>query len=112
MAVFENGEDYKSVWDKAPAIHTENDLQITGKPVMERWETPYMHKLAEIASSKGGRVLEVGFGMGISATAVQSFNIQEHVIIECNEDVYAKLARFAEGAVPKVSPMKGKRENV
>ena len=69
-----------------------------------------MHKLAEIATSHGGRVLEVGFGMAISATAVQSFDIQEHVIIEYNGEVYNNLEEFADGAVPKVTPMKGKVE--
>ena len=107
-AVYEKGEDFKNSWDKAETKHTETHLEIMGKPVMERWETPYMHKLAEIACSKGGRVLEVGFGMAIAATEVQRFDIQEHVIIECNDEVYKKLENFAFGAVPKVTPMKGK----
>ena len=109
-AVYQKGEDYKHVWDKAETKHTDTHLEIMGKPVMESWETPYMHKLAEIATSKGGRVLEVGFGMAISATEVQRFDIREHVIIECNEKVYKNLEAFAEGAVPKVTPMKGSLE--
>ena len=110
-ALYQKGEDNKNVWDKAETKHTHTHLEIMGKPVMERWETPYMHKLAEIATSKGGRVLEVGFGMAISATEVQRFDIKEHVIIECNEEVYKKLEKFAEGAVPKVIPMKGRIQN-
>ena len=110
--MYQKGEDFKNVWDKAQTKRTDTHLEIMGKPVMERWETPYMHKLAEIATSHGGRVLEVGFGMAISATAVQSFDIQEHVIIEYNGEVYKILEEFADGAVPKVTPMKGMWEQV
>ena len=106
-AVYQKGEDYKNIWDKAEADHTDTHLEIMGKPVMESWETPYMNKLAKIATSNGGRVLEVGFGMAISATAIQKYDIKEHVIIECNGEVYKKLEKFADGAVPKVTPMKG-----
>ena len=53
--------------------------------IMQDWESPYMEALAKIATSMGGNVLEVGFGMGISAGFIQkSRKIKTHTIIECH----------------------------
>ena len=64
------GDDRRR-WSRAAAGFEGDDsaLSILGHPVMERWEEPFMEKLASIACANGGRVLEVGFGLGISASS-------------------------------------------
>src|SRR5262245_39212709 len=70
-----------------PATYDQHTLKIAGHPVMEDWETGYMSRLADIATSRGGRILELGYGMGISARFIQGKDIKSHVVIECHPDV-------------------------
>ena len=50
--------------------------------VMMSWESPIMEASAEWVCSGGGDILEIGFGMGISASFIQQQNISSHTIVE------------------------------
>lgn len=77
-------------WVEEKAVFTAGQLKIKGLAVMEAWETDYMEKLASIASSNGGTVLEIGFGLGISAGFIQdSPKVDKHIVIEPHPDVIA-----------------------
>lgn len=80
-------------WNCAPAAYDEHTLRIAGQPVMEDWEAGYMAALARIATSQGGRVLELGYGLGLSAAAIQTADIERHVVIECHPDVLVRCLR-------------------
>lgn len=79
----------------AKAKISKTHLTIEGHPVMESWETPYMHALADKVAVEGGHMLEVGFGMAISAGQIQSHPaVTKHSIIEINKDVFDTMMEF------------------
>ncbi len=96
-----------SEWIDATAEFSEGRLSIHGHPVMEDWETPYMKRLAGIVATRGETVLEVGFGMGISAQHVQQGSVGRHIVIEANRDVFRCLEEFAQRAPGLVVPVFG-----
>ena len=102
----------RQAWKSAPAIFGEHTLKILDHPVMEDWETPYMEKLAKIATSRGGVVVELGFGMGISAGFIQRANIEKHIIVEANHQVAEKGRGFAEKSAHPVEVLEGLWEEV
>jgi guanidinoacetate N-methyltransferase len=102
-------------WMQAPAVLGEDGLtlSILNHPVMETWEDNYMAELAAIATSNGGRILEVGFGMGRSSRFIHTNpDVTHHVIVEANHDI-ANLAReFAKNAAIAVTVLEGLRDDV
>lgn len=62
--------------------------------VMMGWEDPLMRLHASVitkGNSPGLRVLNVGFGLGLVDTYLQSTNPAKHTIIEAHPDVYRKM---------------------
>ena len=102
--------DYYNEWDKAKATHDEKKgtLEICGLPVMERWQTEYMSALANVASKNKGRVLEIGFGLGLASNFIQNNDVDEHVIIEANTDIFRNLVDFKNSSSGKIVPICGK----
>ena len=74
--------------------------------VMMEWEKPYMEALVKELYPKGN-VLEIGFGLGYSATAIQRYNINTHTIIECDKNVLEKAYEWSEKQKHKVFIIEG-----
>ena len=78
--------------DKIYYHEDSNELQ-----VMMDWEAPIMSASAAYICQNGGDILEIGFGMGISAGYIQSHSINSHTIIENHPDVIPKAQAWASG---------------
>ena len=55
--------------------------------VMERWETPLLQRQIDLLDVKDKDVLEIGFGMGITANMIQNAKPKSHTIIDCHPQI-------------------------
>ena len=68
-----------------------------GIEVMMDWESPIMSASAAYVTEGGGDILEIGFGMGISANYIQSHSISSHTIIEPHPQMVQKAVEWSNG---------------
>ena len=84
-----------------------NDSDFGGDfEVMMSWEDPLMSASAAYACENGGDILEIGFGMGISAGYIQSHSISSHTIVENHPQIITKAQEWASGK-PNVTIVTG-----
>ena len=85
--------------------------------IMMEWEKPYMEESIELLNPFG-KVLEIGFGMGYSATKICSFkDVEEYNIIECMPIVWEQFDKFKSEQLVlrpelKINLIKGRWEDV
>jgi len=68
-------------------------LDSKARPIMMGWEDPIMKDAASLICHNKGRILNVGFGLGLIDTYIQSHQVQEHWIIEAHSDVQNKMKK-------------------
>ena len=71
---------------------TFGDMEI---PVMMDWEDSLMSASAAYVTQNGGDILEIGFGMGISAGYMHSHSINSHTIVENHPEIIPKAIEWA-----------------
>jgi len=81
-------------WENSKAELSPSQLVIDNQQVMQEWERPYMEAMAKVVTCNHGDVLEIGFGMAISASYIQAMGVRSHTIVECNEDVQAEFEKW------------------
>ena len=83
-----------------------------GRAVMMDWENEWMYESAKIICANGGNILNIGFGMGIIDSYIQSYNIETHTIIEAHPDVYDKMIKDGWGNKKNVKIIFSKWQDV
>jgi len=77
-------------------IFREDRIVVKGSPnlfVMMDWEKELMK--AHVDLLPNGDILEIGFGMGISANYIQDKSVRSHTICEVNPQILEKLKDWA-----------------
>ncbi len=97
----------KDDFKKMAASFGEDTLLIGKWQVMQEWERPLMRVMAEEVTRGGGSILEVGFGMAISATYIMEFGCSHYTVIEPHPAVLEKARRWAESWPGKVTIIEG-----
>lgn len=78
----------------AAALADRTQLDLRDDEIMEDWQIPLMEAMADVVTESHGDILEVGFGIGVSACAIQDRGVRSHTIIECNDFVVARYERW------------------
>jgi spermidine synthase/acyl carrier protein len=100
-------------WKTSEALYDGSQLIIDDQQVMQDWERPLMKQMAQIAAETHGDVLEVGFGMGISATYLLEMGVRSYTIIECNDDVIKQFEAWrSQYPQEKIRFFRGKWQDV
>ena len=85
-------------------------VDVDSSEVMTYWEKPYLEALVDKLKPFGD-VLEVGFGLGYSADAIQKYDITSHTIIECDSTVLERTREWAKKQKHKVVIIEGTWED-
>ena len=93
---FPQGQDH---WRGLPVKRSDDRLDIGNFQVMQRWEEPLMLAMAErvmIDRDHDGDILEVGFGMAISAGMIVSQQPASYTVIEAHPEIAENARRWGE----------------
>lgn len=79
--------------------------------IMMEWEKDYMKECIKKLNPFGD-VLEVGFGLGFSATEIQKYPINSYTIVECDKITCQKIFEWSKKYDNKITIIEDKWENV
>jgi len=77
----------RNQWRDVAVERTESNLLMGDWQVMQDWERPLMAHMATAATSPHGDLLEVGFGMGISASMLVAGGCRSYTVIEAHPGI-------------------------
>ncbi|XP_071716933.1 protein arginine N-methyltransferase 2-like [Rutidosis leptorrhynchoides] len=87
-------------------------MDADSKVVMMAWEKPLMEAHAKAVCSRGGSILNIGFGMGLVDTAIQQYGVDSHTIVEAHPEVYKRMLDSGWGDKTNVKIVFGRWQDV
>lgn len=79
--------------------------------IMMEWEKPYMEACVQKLQPFGD-VLEIGFGLGYSATEIQKFPISSYTLIESDLETYNRSLEWKNNYNHQITIIHSKWENI
>lgn len=73
------------------------NADLTAGELMEDWQIPLMEAMSALVARPDAHLLEIGFGRGISAEAIQRRGVASHTIVECNASVCRRFEEWRTG---------------
>jgi spermidine synthase len=99
--------DTREGYLELPATYSGDQLLVGGFEVMQDWERSLMRALAVEAARSRGHVLEVGFGMGISASYLIEAGCSRYTVIEPHRAVLARFRSWEKSQPVPVEAIEG-----
>ncbi len=94
-------------WRSLSVVLTDTELLIGGRQVMQAWERPLMQVLAREVTASHGDILEIGFGMGMSAQAILQSGCRTYTVIEAHPEIAANARRWGQEQSTLVTVLEG-----
>jgi len=79
----------RQIWRASFAVRTAHELRVGDRQVMQAWEQPIMQAMVDSVAFPGADVLEIGFGMNISADAFLRSGCGSYTVIEAHPQIAA-----------------------
>lgn len=98
--------------DEKLTFYDDKIVDEAGGCVMMNWESEWMKRSAEIVCSTKGDILNIGFGLGIVDSFIQTHNPKTHTIVEAHPDIYAKMLKDGWQNKPGVKIIHGRWQDV
>ena len=83
-------------WEQQEVAYDDEQLLLKGHQVMQAWEHRIMQAMAENITQTHGDILEIGFGMGISATYILEQGVRSYTVVEPNVNVLKAFDKWCE----------------
>jgi hypothetical protein len=84
-----------AAWNRLPVSTNLDGLTVGGFQVMQYWEAPVMRAMVDAVAHRTKAILEVGYGLGISAELIQQKQVASHTILEPHPQIFERLTLWA-----------------